>query len=64
MKLVGKNGTIVVGEKDCTALISNGILEKKYGKVVQFNSEDLSKWIQRLKIYSNEDGSIKLGSWK
>lgn len=64
MKLIGNNGSIQITGDVGTAIITNPILEKRYGAIKQFNVEELDKWIQRLKIYSTEDGSIKIGSWK
>lgn len=64
MKLIGKLGEIVVGEKECTAYMKPGILERKYGSTQTFPSEELQNWIKKLKIYSTQDGSIKFGEWK
>lgn len=66
MKLVGKLGEIHVSEGnsgDCVAVISSGILREKYGDSVQFQVDDLAKWIKRLKIESTADGRIRIGNW-
>jgi hypothetical protein len=63
VKLIGKNGNILVGDKESTAVIVKPILEKKYGSVVVFDNKDLQKWIKRLRIESTDDGRISFSSW-
>lgn len=63
MILKGKNGDIKVTGDQCFAVITNKLLEKNYGTSAVFPIEDLSKWLKRLKIYSNEDGTIQFSEW-
>jgi hypothetical protein len=63
MILVGRHGEIKVNDDTCTAVITNPILEKKYGSIKVFPTSELSKWIKRLKIESTDNGQIKFGSW-
>ena len=63
MKLVGPNGEIKITGDQCTAVIHNKFIEKQYGSIVTFPVSDLPKWLKRLKIESNEDGSIRFSNW-
>lgn len=63
MRLIGKHGEITTGHTESTAVVTNSILEKKYGSVVVFDNSELTKWIKRLKIQGTDDGSIKFGEW-
>lgn len=60
MKLIGKYGEINVGEKESTAVVTNPVLEQRYGSVVTFSNEKLTEWVKRLKIHSTEDGRIQM----
>jgi hypothetical protein len=61
--LIGKHGEITVKGTECTAVITNAILEKRYGSVVVFSIDDLAKWMKILKINRTADGRIRLSSW-
>ena len=63
MLLIGKYGQIQVKDDQCVAVVTNKILEKKYGSTVTFGTEDLVKWLKRLKIESTENGAIRFGQW-
>lgn len=63
MKLVGRYGEIKVTGDVCTAFIVNKLLEKEFGEAVTFEVGDLPKWIKRLKIESNEEGTIRFSDW-
>ena len=63
MRLIGRYGEIKVNDNEGVAVIHHKLLEQKYGSVCHFPIEDLSKWIKRLKIESNEEGTIRFNDW-
>lgn len=63
MRLVGKRGSIEVGENESVATVTDKTLEKRYGSTVTFPSEDLLTWIKLLKVWSTENGQITISHW-